>query len=58
MEKTYYLIHIYFGKKSEGEENHFTVYSYQKSRRFTARQACIISCMSKIKICLPQVNFR
>lgn len=39
MEKTYYLVHIYFGKKSEGEGNHYTVYSYQKSRRFTARQA-------------------
>ena len=37
MEKTYYLVHIYFGKVNE--ENHYTVYSYQKSRRFTARQA-------------------
>ena len=39
METTYYLVHIYFGKKSEGEGNHYTVYSYRKSRRFTARQA-------------------
>ena len=37
LEKTYYLVHIYFGEKDE--ENHYTVYSYQKSRRFTARQA-------------------
>lgn len=37
MEKTYYLVHIYFGKANE--KNRYTVYSYQKSRRFTARQA-------------------
>ena len=36
MEKTYYLIHIYFG---EHGENTYTVYAYKKSRRFTARQA-------------------
>lgn len=35
MEKTYYLIYLYFGKN----ENYYTVYQYQKSRRFTARQA-------------------
>lgn len=37
MEKEYYLVHLFFGDKSEG--NHYIVYSYQKSRRFTAKQA-------------------
>lgn len=36
MEKTYYLVRIYFG---EHGENTYTVYEYRKSRRFTARQA-------------------
>ena len=37
MEKTYYLVHLYFGKVNE--KSRYTIYSYQKSRRFTARQA-------------------
>jgi hypothetical protein len=37
MEKTYYLVHLYFGKVNE--KNCYTIYSYQKSRRFTAKQA-------------------
>lgn len=36
-EKTYYLVHLYFGCPSEG--NKYTVYSYTKTRRFTAGQA-------------------
>lgn len=35
-EKTYYLVHILFG---EANKNHYTVYSYNKTRRFTAGQA-------------------
>lgn len=36
-EKTYYLVHIYFGKSDE--DNTYVVYQYQKSRRLTANQA-------------------
>ncbi len=35
-EKTYYIVHIVFGKQNR---NHYTVYSYRKTRRFTANQA-------------------
>lgn len=36
MEKTYYLVFLNFGKN---DDNTYAVYSYQKNRRFTARQA-------------------
>lgn len=36
MEKTYYLIYMYFG---DNLQNRYKVFEYQKSRRFTAGQA-------------------
>ena len=39
MEKTYYLVHLYFGDFRKSEKDKYTVYEYQKSRRFTAGQA-------------------
>lgn len=45
--KTYYLVHIYFEKQSK---NTYVVYEYQKSRRFTARQAWHHICHEQKKI--------
>ncbi len=36
MEKTYYLVYMIFG---ENNKNTYSIFEYQKSRRFTARQA-------------------